>query len=634
MLSTVYLRAPVLAVILTSVSACGKKDNRQEFPPEQNGPGFSLWEDDGEKRRWIDRLSRKLRFGKEAGPDEEFLLARPAEEIIDFMMNDAAFAMSVLDFNLHFLGFRSEKLKLPDGSPDALFTPDAPPSYYSTYTSAVESALAITNGGNYLSILGLGTNLFLPPLPSGKISNGDFEFDIDAERERIFSEQDKFLAQLTQLAANQPKKSAYCEIKEQIEQNVPFESSLMFSMWRWAIRPAQEYCMFTGTPPDGGQPEDPTLPDTVVADTKDIVLRHARVREFYQLLKPAVYKPKHVLDLRTFDLTQFDIGPAQSKQRAGQWFWSHFRNSSTNMNRKRAAYVLKRYFCDDLTPIGIEAPEVHADGNRHATDPGCQSCHYKLDPMAGFFRYNGFSGNDFEKSEFITFDDFASKPVNEYVKQWRTDDDSAWNVGYIRSVTSPDLNDMPAGNPGVSELYQLINAAPEVKQCLVQNLFHYLVGDEVALDRGYLAQLTASFVAASAENSTTALRQSIKSIVTSHSFVEDSPEKGVCYDFPADYDPAGKPPCEVAYVLSTACAQCHSATNNQGGLDLATWTDGVGFSHVAPDGSAVSFPETLRLIEERLTTPDSTRRMPLAKYMGAHERELLYKWVKAEEAKQ
>ena len=366
---------------------------------------------------------------------------------------------------------------------------------------------------------------------------------------------------------------------------------------------------------------------------EELKARYQKVRELHQTLHKDNYQPKSLGELKVLDLTQYGLTETQVKLNASRWFWTNFRNSSTNMNRKRAAYVLKRYFCDDLTPIGIEVPEAHANGDRHATDPGCQSCHYKLDPMAGFFRNNGYEGNSYEKSTSIFFDDFASKNLPDYVKQWRHPDDSGWNIGYIRSVTSPELNDMPEGDPSVEDLFSLIKRAPEVKQCLVRNLFHYLVGDEVTLDGGYLTELTAEFVKNAEENSTLALKNSIKKIALSNSFIEPSPAKGICYDYPEGYKSEDKPPCEVAYVLKESCQQCHSATNNQGGLDLESWSKGSGFNHVDSAGNKISFGDTLDRIAERLSSPDGAKRMPLAKFMNAHDRETLYKWVHAEASK-
>src|SRR6185295_20080940 len=82
--------------------------------------------------------------------------------------------------------------------------------------------------------------------------------------------------------------------------------------------------------------------------------------------------------------------------------------TSTNFQRKRASYVLKTYFCDDLTPLTIPATEEGdggADHAVHASNPNCQTCHYRLDPIGALFRDRGFGGNDFSGFPQITFDD-------------------------------------------------------------------------------------------------------------------------------------------------------------------------------------------------------------------------------------
>ena len=67
-----------------------------------------------------------------------------------------------------------------------------------------------------------------------------------------------------------------------------------------------------------------------------------------------------MLRVQAFDLSAF---PTKQK-----WLSFGFEqgvalgNSSTNFNRKRSAYVLKRFFCDDLIPIGFETPQEHVGG--------------------------------------------------------------------------------------------------------------------------------------------------------------------------------------------------------------------------------------------------------------------------------
>jgi len=178
--------------------------------------------------------------------------------------------------------------------------------------------------------------------------------------------------------------------------------------------------------------------------------RFVEMNSLLAQLEPRNYMPKSIRELKTLDAAAWHVDISRVNMKR---FWDALPNSSTNMNRKRASYILKRFYCDDLTPVSVEQPAQHASGNRHADDPGCQSCHYKLDPMAGFFRNHGYKGIDFTKGNFgssstsssekyIYFDDTASAKLSEYVKNWRSSDDpNRLNIGYIRSLEHPELND-------------------------------------------------------------------------------------------------------------------------------------------------------------------------------------------------
>ena len=145
----------------------------------------------------------------------------------------------------------------------------------------------------------------------------------------------------------------------------------------------------------------------------------------------------HVTDLDTVRLSTGDIEGRQY----GEELFRLIQNSSTNRNRKRAAWALKRFFCDDLTPINVEAASSHV-GGQHGSDPACYSCHYKLDPMAGYFRELGFSGVSFASSPQMFFDDGANASRVDYGKPWKAAPETGreWNVGYIRSTTDDKLN--------------------------------------------------------------------------------------------------------------------------------------------------------------------------------------------------
>jgi hypothetical protein len=118
-------------------------------------------------------------------------------------------------------------------------------------------------------------------------------------------------------------------------------------------------------------------------------------------------------------------------------------NSSTNANRRRGARVLDMLFCDDLTPINFVPGNDHTQ-NRHASEAGCASCHYKLDPMAGVFRNIGQFGNQhtliYHKA--MIFDDqkiITGPELQSYLHQWKNTDGN-WNSGWVRSLTNPEKN--------------------------------------------------------------------------------------------------------------------------------------------------------------------------------------------------
>ena len=72
--------------------------------------------------------------------------------------------------------------------------------------------------------------------------------------------------------------------------------------------------------------------------------------------EPANYRPRSVLEFKPFDLSVFKMD---------KWLAFGFeqstalKNSSTNYNRRRGAYLLKHFFCDDLTPVGFDDPQQH-----------------------------------------------------------------------------------------------------------------------------------------------------------------------------------------------------------------------------------------------------------------------------------
>jgi hypothetical protein len=313
-------------------------------------------------------------------------------------------------------------------------------------------------------------------------------------------------------------------------------------------------------------------------------------------------------------------------------------NSSTNFNRKRAAYALKRFFCDDLIPIGFESPQEHVAGV-HGSQTSCYACHHKLDPMAGFFRAYGAYFFDYSRSPDIIFDDLASKDRALYEAVWKRASKlpPAWNIGYIRSARFQSYN-----NYGTSmrDLTRILRAAPEVKRCLVKRLHEYIVAEDQTIDRGYLDYLTREFEAEAAVNASSAFKSTIVRLLQSAAYDQRDADPKRCYDA-APGSPAGEgPPCRVAFILSKNCAQCHNAgaEDEAARLDVGSWIlapDGQRriFRHLDDKLAQLSARDSLARVIERLSSTDASARMPKGRVMGSDERQELFLWAQEELAR-
>jgi hypothetical protein len=301
------------------------------------------------------------------------------------------------------------------------------------------------------------------------------------------------------------------------------------------------------------------------------------------------------------------------------------------MNRKRAAYILSTYFCDDLVPINVELPEVHSEQGPHGNQAACLSCHYKLDPMAGFFRERGRSGYNFSARKTIQFDDGASENVQSYNQQWtfapETKTNIRWNVGYIRSTKFVDKNEYADDLPG---LFKIIGRASEVKACLVKRMAEFFIGDNQVFDGAYLDDLTDRFNQESRTDSSRAFKNTVRRLLTSQAFAQSEPDPSRCYDAAPGEKIASEIPCDVAHVIRQNCLLCHSHWWPEAHLDLGSWISKGGehsFSHKDKSGKEYSKTETFQRILGRLSNSDPDLRMPYRRYIAAGDRQKLFLWV-------
>jgi mono/diheme cytochrome c family protein len=358
-------------------------------------------------------------------------------------------------------------------------------------------------------------------------------------------------------------------------------------------------------------------------------------RGFAEILKHerAHYRPHSVAEFRPFDLAAF--AEARPWLAFGHEQSTALANSSTNFNRKRAAYVLKRFFCDDIVAAPPEPPPQHGKAKAEST---CIACHAKLDPMAGFFRSRGANFFDYGQMDAIVFDDLSTAERAKYEATWRAAPSAGreWNVGYIRSAAAPVVN---AYGSTLADLSRIIRAAPEAKRCLVQRLFEYLVAPDQMIDSGWLDHLAQAFEREAAVDSAEAFRNAILRIAQSRAYRARDLAPRQCYDHAPGAKPDDAPPCRIAHVLKKNCTSCHdSAHDGDGNLDLGRWIK-------APDGRNRTFPhldrfwdqvapaETLTKLVERLATRDLKQRMPKDRLMRADERDELLQWAQEELAR-
>ena len=297
--------------------------------------------------------------------------------------------------------------------------------------------------------------------------------------------------------------------------------------------------------------------------------------------------------------------------------------------------MLKRFFCDDLIPIGFETPQEHV-GGAHGTQTSCYACHHKLDPMAGFFRSYGAYFFDYSRSGDIIFDDLASKDRALYKSSGGPE---ARRTRPGMSATSAPRDGKPTTATARRSRICHAFCAPRrrSKRCLVKRLHEYIVSEDQAIDRGYLDYLTHEFEAEANVNSSTAVKNTIVRILQNDAYAQRDADPKRCHDLAPGSAAGQGPPCRVAFILSKNCGQCHNAGSEDraGRLDVNSWMpapDGNGhtFRHVDEHMAQLSARDSLGRIIERLSSSDAATRMPKGKVMPNDERQELFLWAQEE----
>lgn len=595
---------------------------------EQDWNQFADGDSPWARRQWANRVSKLIRSGKglSSGDDVENLLKKKPAEVIDQLMKDIRFADTVLDFNMYFLGFKANQLKKEDGTYNDNFVS----SVYGS-PSAITSAKNIIKNGDYLSLLDLYHPVYVSPL--GSVNNGQqFESETaqENERTRLMAEHLKIMDEMITEAEKNPTLAlgTYCEkFRSRLSQFVIFNNmlGLNISPSVWLMGSYSEKNKSLDLLCTNGEGDAPENFDLVVA-AKKLKLRYQAIFAKFDLIRPSNYKPKNIEDLQALNIPELeDLGPRPFFTFSVAQKLS---NSSTSFNRKRAAYILKRFFCDEMTGITVEDIPGHTT-EVHGSNPSCYACHYKLDPMAGFFKEQGNSFTNYAGRGFLNLDDGVTVLKDDYHKAWKAKPDAGrtWEIGYIRSVSKSALNFY---GESLEDLFKFIKKAPEVKQCLVRRLYQYATSPDQIIDGGYLKFLADDFEKESLENSSLAFKKTLKRILLSGAFKTPDRETNQCYDYAPGAEPNGLP-CRVSFVVKSSCVACHNSGMAFGGLDLSQWKkleDGqYSFKHIDSAGKQKPRVETLQAILERLTATDVNKRMPLKSQMSSQDRDTLYLWT-------
>ncbi len=551
---------------------------------------------DWERKWWVEKTVRALRGGMGLLPDEniETLSAKTNDELIKYLMEHPLFGDLGFDFGLYFLGRKQETIR---ESPN--FSPN-PAIFNTPQVIAFANDLVSNNGVENLLTLD-------PKIPY--LGSEYKEEEINKIKEafaKVIDESEK---------DSHPTQERVCEwyYTALFPLLNPMGKETSFGTWfttspEW-FGPLGIYCM------------DPKFTLNLNL-TEFFKVRRELALTLIDAIKNS-QKPKdpyYAKDAAFLNDSVFSKRPTYNFFPQSE-LALYLPNSSTNMNRRRASFVLKRFFCDDLTPIGI-APADNHTGGRHGSDVSCRACHYKLDPMAGFFRNNGLFFLDFSFSTDIVFDDLGSAKISEYQKQWQGTGDRKWNIGYIRSPTNDRLNVYGSELP---DLTKIIQAAHETKKCVIKRLSQYFLGEDQAVDWGYLEYLY--------KNLDKGPQYVIKQVVLSNAFAQRNPQSDKCYDYAPGTDPATRPPCQVSFLLEKNCVSCHGESFAGGNLNLARWiktSDGMSFPHTDENGNQFTKRETLTRVLDRVSTSDPNLQMPLRRHMSSAERQALFLWLQEE----
>lgn len=565
---------------------------------------------------WLAKASRKLRFGATLdAEDQKRFAGMPKAQVVEAMMRDTRFADTVLDFNLFFVGQSINQLKTayrPPNAPDYSGMYQYDPQIFEL-PQTIAGARAVMDGGDYFE--------FMSATPTVYVNPGKTLSDVQAAAMKLAVESSKKSFDAA-LAVIEDEKG--CSKVAQLASDLQYDQNLgQYFDRAFIVKFASTWLVkIRGYTCEKNAPSGTTA-KAMLTEARDT---------FFTILEEQKSKAGSVRSLG--DLVKISYRPIAGLPPLSHAFtekgtWKRLRNSSTNYNRKRSAYMLRTYFCDDLTPLNIPDSKTHVEG-KHAQDPGCRACHYKLDPMGGLFRFYGAQGRQYRDGKTLIFDDNKSvsgKDLTDYLATW--EENGKLEVGYYVGQGQPHPQ---WKGTDLDDVFPFLQQSEDVRRCLVRRMVEYVLGPEQVYDGGWIDELSAKL--RPGPKSGEGVKAIFGALVLSNTFKQSDPSAGECYDFAKGSSAASGPkiPCEVAHIIRTKCESCHNSDEASGNLNLADWkmqSDGkYGFEHKDGDDKQLprkdSFTKMMRLI----TAPGPDEElMPMAGELSSDQKQALYGWL-------
>lgn len=597
-------------------------------------PQLSELEDQWLKRIWLSRTVRTLWKGKElrSGPLFDRWMSMNEEDVVIELIESPNFVNTAVDFSLYYLGRKTSDEAFDWEDSSAI-------QNLNLFPQVIHLAKMLTeNQGDFFDFYSSRLPAYILKLnetPGFTFTDPETGEEVDLSQRSDLERKQYFFEHATKalnkalglLRAEDFAKQVFCDNAgfNEVSEFASFYgydvlSILFSSAFENGRQVVFSYCLN----PESTTPDMEAF-EKVYADFQmffDELHRFAR-----QELSSDVYDPKSFSEVK---INSSGLYKENSVHPMRLSYGPYIENSSTNFNRRRAAYVLDRFFCDDLTPVAIEETGDHTS-DKHGTQASCMACHYRLDPMAGFFKTRGFFFLDYEGKPNIQFDDQATVPVEEYSNEWRAPEGSTreWDIGYVRSPSNEELNEY---GETLDDLAEILKTAPEVRSCLTKRVLQYTTSSNQTFDGTYIDHVTEVFNQKAEEDSLTAFRDLFATAVLNQTYLNPDRSPTECYDYKPGVDPNSRPPCQVASILEAYCVRCHSYPAGRGGLNLDYWDEikpgQFGFVHFDEAGEQVDPSDTFASIAERLSSPDPRLRMPRGGgYMDAVDRKDLYVWA-------